>query len=96
MAIEQVLPGVYQIGMLYVNAFLVVQTSRGERYTRTGSLTLDNSGQLVTQSGDLVIGDGGPITVPPGEVTIGDDGTISANGQFAGRLKLPVPPRPAK
>jgi flagellar basal-body rod protein FlgF len=70
------------------DAFLVVQTSRGERYTRQGSLTLDNSGQLVTQSGDLVIGDGGPITVPPGEVHIGDDGTISVQGQNAGRLKL--------
>ena len=68
--------------------FLTVQTPRGERYTRTGSLTLDANGQLVTQNGDLVIGEGGPITVGPGEVTIGDDGTISSNGQIAGRLKL--------
>ena len=70
------------------DGFLVVQTARGQRYTRQGSLTLDNAGQLVTQTGDLVIGDSGPITVPPGEVNIGDDGTISANGQVAGRLKL--------
>jgi flagellar basal-body rod protein FlgF len=70
------------------DGFLVVQTARGERYTRQGALTLDNSGQLTTEHGDLVIGDGGPITVPPGEVSIGDDGTITANGQFAGRLKL--------
>jgi len=70
------------------DGFLVVQTSRGERYTRQGSLTLDNSGQLVTQRGDLIIGDGGPITIPPGEVNIGDDGTISVKGQSAGRLKL--------
>lgn len=68
--------------------FIVVQTARGERYTRQGSLTLDNSGQLVTQNGDLVVGDGGPITVPPGEVSIGDDGTVSVKGQAAGRLKL--------
>lgn len=68
--------------------FLTVQTPRGERYTRSGSLTLDANGQLVTQNGDLVIGDGGPITVGPGEVTIGDDGTISSNGQIAGRLKI--------
>jgi flagellar basal-body rod protein FlgF len=70
------------------DGFLVVQTTRGERYTRQGSLTLDNSGQLVTQRGDLVIGDGGPITLPPGEVNIGDDGTISAGGKAVGRLKL--------
>jgi flagellar basal-body rod protein FlgF len=70
------------------DGFLVVQTARGERYTRQGSLTLDNSGQLVTQRGELVIGEGGPITLPPGEVNIGDDGTISAGGKAVGRLKL--------
>jgi flagellar basal body rod protein FlgG len=70
------------------DGFLVVQTARGERYTRQGSFTLDNAGQLVTQAGDLVVGDGGPITVPPGEVSIGEDGTITAGGKSAGRLKL--------
>jgi flagellar basal-body rod protein FlgF len=68
--------------------FLAVQTPRGERYTRSGSLTIDSNGQLVTPNGDLVLGDGGPITVGPGEVTIGDDGTISSNGQVAGRLRI--------
>jgi flagellar basal-body rod protein FlgF len=70
------------------DGFLVVQTARGERYTRQGSLTLDNAGQLVTQGGDLIVGDGGPITVPPGEVSIGEDGTVTANGKSAGRLKI--------
>jgi flagellar basal-body rod protein FlgF len=70
------------------DAFFAVQTPRGERYTRQGSLTLDESGQLVTQKGDLIIGDGGPITVPAGNVSIGEDGSISVNGQMAGRLKL--------
>lgn len=70
------------------DGFLVVQTARGERYTRQGSLTLDAAGQLVTQSGDLIVGDSGPITVPPGEVSIGDDGTVTSNGKSAGRLKV--------
>ena len=70
------------------DGFIAVQTPRGERYTRQGSLTMDNAGQLVTQSGQLVIGDGGPITVPPGEVTIGSDGTISVGGRSAGQLKI--------
>lgn len=70
------------------DAFLVVQTARGERYTRQGSLSLDESGQLVTQRGDLVVGESGPITVPAGNVSIGEEGTISVNGQVAGRLKL--------
>lgn len=68
--------------------FLAVQTPRGERYTRAGALTLDQTGQLVTQNGDLVIGDGGPITLPPGEPTIGEDGTISVGKQTVARLKL--------
>lgn len=68
--------------------FLVVQTSRGERYTRAGSLTIDASGQLVTQRGELVVGDGGPITVRNGAVVIGEDGGVSAGGQNSGRLKV--------
>jgi flagellar basal-body rod protein FlgF len=70
------------------DGFLVVQTPRGERYTRQGSLTLDSSGQLVTQRGDLVVGDSGPITIPPGNVSFGEDGSVSVNGQIAGKLKL--------
>jgi flagellar basal-body rod protein FlgF len=68
--------------------FLVVQTPRGERYTRAGALAVDNTGQLVTQQGDLVVGQGGPITLPRGEVAIGEDGTISVEGRAAGRLKI--------
>ena len=30
------------------NGFLVVQTPRGERYTRNGALQINNSGELVT------------------------------------------------
>jgi flagellar basal-body rod protein FlgF len=70
------------------DGFFVVQTARGERYTRQGSFTLDNGGQLVTSGGDLVVGDGGPITLSPGAVSIGEDGTITAGGQTAGRLKI--------
>ncbi|MGH9943523.1 MAG: flagellar basal-body rod protein FlgF [Pyrinomonadaceae bacterium] len=69
--------------------YLVVQTPRGERYTRSGALTLNADGQLVTQRGDLVIGQQrGPITVPPGEVNVGDDGTISVNGRQIDRLRI--------
>ncbi len=43
------------------NAFLVVQTPRGERYTRNGALQINATGELVTSTGDRVLGDGGPI-----------------------------------
>ncbi len=43
------------------DAFLVVQTPRGERYTRNGALQINATGELVTSDGDQVLGDGGPI-----------------------------------
>ncbi len=60
-------------------AFLVVQTPRGERYTRNGALQINGTGQLVTSEGNPVLGDAGPIVFQPGDrqVTISLDGTIS-------------------
>src|SRR5450759_2969654 len=61
------------------NAFLVVQTPRGERYTRNGSMQINPTGQLVTSDGNPVLGDGGPISLQPTDrqVSISSDGTIS-------------------
>ena len=70
------------------DGFLVVQTARGERYTRAGALKLNADSQLVTQQGDLVVGEEGPITVPQGEVLISENGDLSVDGTLAGRLKL--------
>jgi flagellar basal-body rod protein FlgF len=60
-------------------AFLVVQTPRGERYTRNGSMQIDATGQLVTSDGNPVLGDGGPIRLQPNDrqVSISRDGTVS-------------------
>jgi flagellar basal-body rod protein FlgF len=58
------------------NAFLVVQTPRGQRYTRNGSLSITATGQLVTNSGDQVLGDSGPITFQSTD----HDVVISSNG----------------
>ena len=59
------------------NGFLAVQTPRGERYTRNGSLQINATGQLVTSEGYPVLGDGGPITLQPNDraVSISRDGT---------------------
>jgi flagellar basal-body rod protein FlgF len=58
--------------------FLVVQTPRGERYTRNGALQLNNIGELVTTAGDQVLGEGGPIVLQTTDrdVAIQPDGTI--------------------
>lgn len=70
--------------------FMVVQTPRGERYTRAGVFTMNADGQLVTQQGDLVVGESGPIAVPRGKSTIGigTDGSVSADGQPIGKLRV--------
>jgi flagellar basal-body rod protein FlgF/flagellar basal-body rod protein FlgG len=61
------------------NAFLVVQTPAGERYTRDGGLQINPQGQLVTASGNPVLGTGGPIIFQPTdkEINISADGGIS-------------------
>lgn len=61
------------------DAFLVVQTPRGERYTRNGALQINAAGQLVTGEGDPVLGDAGPISFQPNDhqVSISRDGTVS-------------------
>lgn len=90
----KMLPGAYRqtgrsLDVALVGAgFLVVQTTRGQRYTRAGNLTRNRDGQLVTQDGSLVVGEAGPITLPAGEVTIGADGSIAGQGKTVGRLKV--------
>ena len=59
--------------------FLVVQTPRGERYTRNGALQVNAQGQLVTSEGYLVQGDNGPIVLQQldREISISPDGRVS-------------------
>jgi flagellar basal-body rod protein FlgF/flagellar basal-body rod protein FlgG len=59
--------------------FLVVQTPRGERYTRNGSLQLGPTGNLMTTDGFPVVGDSGPITLQPNDrqISISASGTVS-------------------
>jgi len=61
------------------NAFLVVQTPRGERYTRNGALQINATGQLVTNDGNPVIGESGPIVFQSGDhdINIAADGAIT-------------------
>jgi flagellar basal-body rod protein FlgF len=60
------------------NAFFVVQTPRGERYTRNGAFQINAGGELVTAEGHRVIGEGGPIQFQSTDnsVAIGPDGSI--------------------
>jgi flagellar basal-body rod protein FlgF len=61
------------------DAFLVVQTPGGERYTRNGSLKISSTGELVTTSGDRVLGQRGPIQfqLTDNDISISQDGSIT-------------------
>jgi len=61
------------------NAFLVVQTPRGERYTRNGALQVNAQGQLVTSEGYVVQGDNGPIVLQQldRQISISPDGRVA-------------------
>ena len=79
------------------DAFFVVQTPRGERYTRNGAFQVNAQGELVTNTGERVVGDGGPIQFQSTDnsISINPDGTITAregsnsrNDSARGRLRL--------
>jgi flagellar basal-body rod protein FlgF len=59
--------------------FIAVQTPAGERYTRDGSLQINNLGQLVTAGGNPVLGASGPIVFQPTdkEISIAADGNVT-------------------
>lgn len=50
--------------------FFVLETPRGEAYTRAGNFHVDAEGNLVNSAGYPILGEGGPITVDPSEVFI--------------------------
>jgi flagellar basal-body rod protein FlgF len=77
-------------------AFFVVQTPAGERYTRDGGFQIDNQGQLVNASGYPVLGGSGPIRFQQTDkqIQIANDGTITVleginrNDSIRAKLRL--------
>jgi flagellar basal-body rod protein FlgF len=61
--------------------YLVVQTPRGERYTRNGALQINGDGKLVNSEGFEVAGESGPITLQRGDRDI----SVSPNGMVSVR-----------
>lgn len=70
------------------DGYFVVQTPRGERYTRNGSFTLRPDGTLITPNGDSVLTDGGPIQLSGGTMVVGADGTVSVDNNPIGKLRV--------
>jgi len=70
------------------DGYFAIETRDGERYTRNGTFTLNQSGELVTMSGDAVMGEGGRITINGRKIEIGNNGAITVDGGEAGKLKI--------
>lgn len=72
------------------DAFFVVETPNGERYTRNGAFQINAAGQLVTSEGYRVLGDAGPIQFQTNDknILIGRDGAVGVPGGTRGTLRL--------
>jgi flagellar basal-body rod protein FlgF len=59
--------------------YFVVQTPRGQRYTRNGAFGINAAGELVTSNGDQVMGTNGPIIFQPTDrdIIISPTGIVS-------------------
>ena len=79
--------GEYDIALLG-DGYLAVETPQGERYTRNGSLRLNNKSELVTTGGYPVLGAKGHIAVTPGRLVISEQGSVYSDNKLLGKLKL--------
>lgn len=70
------------------DGFFVIQTARGERYTRNGGFTLKSDGTLMTPQGEPVLGDAGPLLISGNKIEVASDGTVRSDEGEIGRLKL--------
>ncbi|MFG1500287.1 flagellar basal-body rod protein FlgF [Halobacteriovorax sp. XZX-3] len=74
------------------NGFLAIETPKGVRYTRRGTLSLRQDGVITTQQGYPVLNreDNQPISVPPGtrNITFALDGAVYANNNQVGSLNI--------
>ncbi len=78
--------------------FLVVKTPNGERYSRGGSVQVNDAGDLTDSSGNQLLGEGGPIRVASranadvGAIQIARDGTVTIDKAEVGRLRIETIP----
>jgi len=74
------------------DGFFVVETPRGEAFTRTGVFYVGQQRELVTAAGYQVQGVRGPIAIPagisPSEIKIGTDGAVFARNSQIGQIQV--------
>ena len=73
------------------NGYFQIQTSQGNRFSKSGNFQLDTQGMIVTPSGFPVLGkSGGPIVIPSTakDVVINGAGEVVVDGQQAGQIGI--------
>lgn len=73
------------------NGYFVVDTLKGQRFTRDGHFSIDAQGRLVNAGGQPILNETSrPIVIPQnaGSITIATDGTVSAGEQQLGKLRV--------
>jgi flagellar basal-body rod protein FlgF len=78
----------FDIALRNPKDFFVIQTAKGNEYTRAGDFTLSAEGRLVTKDGATVLGDGGEISITGPNVAIEPNGLIRVNGQPTARVQV--------
>jgi len=74
------------------DGLFVIQSEKGESYTRSGNFTLNAEGELVTADGHPVLGESGPITIEKGQkIEAREDGTLLVDGKEIAKLKIVLP-----
>jgi len=78
--------------------FFVVATPNGERYTRGGSLRLDDKHHLVDTDGRplLDVKKNAPITLASGQIDIDSAGQVKQGGAIVGQLRMELAPKGAE
>ena len=80
--------------MIDGHGFLKINTPEGDRYTRSGALSMNEDGVLVSQQGYPVMGENGLLTLSSGTVEINPLGEVFQDGDFIDRLVVVDFPEP--
>jgi flagellar basal-body rod protein FlgF len=70
------------------SGFFVIETPRGERYTRSGNFSITGAGTVVTPDGYPLLSDSGHIQVSGGKFEVGTDGNIRSEFGELGKLRI--------
>ncbi|MCL2046260.1 MAG: flagellar basal-body rod protein FlgF [Oscillospiraceae bacterium] len=70
------------------DAFFVMQTQGGERYTRNGAFYVDEGGYLVDGEGNYLLGENGPLYVAGLNFSVDAAGGVWVNETFTDRIRV--------